>query len=180
MKCRVACVQFEPTLGDVDASIRTCERLLDKHEESLLTIRGSVPLAVLVFPEMAFAGYTFDSKEDVAKVIEFDDDEDAKTFSFLQRVAKRFDCVVSCGYARGERGHDKNGSNQSEHGHFFNAVQIVNARGELVVRANKHHLYYLDEKWAEEDTSGFTSRTLRLKKTNSSWSLYGCDQISSR
>ena len=158
-KFRVACAQFEPTLSDVDSSIQTCEELLNENEAALLKKDdGDGPLGVMMFPELAFTGYTFDSREDIEKLVEYDDETNAKTFCFLRKIAARFDCLVACGYIRGVREDEIEGRPR-----IFNAMQVVDSKEKLVLRINKHHLYCLDESWADEDTNGFTSSTLRVK-----------------
>ena len=139
------------------------------HEEALLRGNDEIPLSVIQCPEMCFTGYTFDSREEIEPLVEWDEDEEddntkGRTRQFLYSVAKRFQCLASAGYVRGIRDANK----------IYTAVQIVDETGRVVLRANKHHLYCIDETWADEDIeSGFTSLELVLKargigNTNSS------------
>ena len=190
---RVACVQFEPAhgafnfyhrfknfstltvftdnyLGDRTKSFEKCLRMLDEHEHMLLSSSSSVvaPLSIIQFPEMCFTGYTFDSREEIEPLVEWDDEEEeeAVTRQFLSSVAKRFDCLASAGYVRGIRDAGRK--------LYYNSVQVIDEAGRVILRANKHHLYCIDETWADEDIeSGFTSLELVLKargigNTNSS------------
>ena len=191
---RVACVQFEPAhgafnfyrlalkisqltvfdltdLGDRTKSFEKCLRMLDAHEHMLLSSSSSsvvAPLSIIQFPEMCFTGYTFDSREEIEPFVEWDDEEEeeAVTRQFLSSVAKRFDCLASAGYVRGIRNAGRK--------LYYNAVQVIDEAGRVILRANKHHLYCIDETWADEDIeSGFTSLELVLKargigNTNSS------------
>ena len=45
----------------------------------------------------------------------------------------------------------------------YNAVQIVDETGRVILRVNKHHLYCIDETWADKILCGFTSTELVLK-----------------
>ena len=192
---RVACVQFEPAhgafnfyhrfknfstltvftdnyLGDRTKSFEKCLRMLDEHEQMMLSSSSSsvvAPLSIIQFPEMCFTGYTFDSREEIEPLVEWDEEEEeeeAVTRQFLSSVAKRFNCLASAGYVRGIR--------DAGEKLYYNAVQIVDEAGRVILRANKHHLYCIDETWADEDIeSGFTSLELVLKargigNTNSS------------
>ena len=190
---RVACVQFEPAhgafnfyhrfknfstltvftdnyLGDRTKSFEKCLRMLDEHEQMMLSSSSSVvaPLSIIQFPEMCFTGYTFDSREEIEPFVEWDDEEEeeAVTRQFLSSVAKRFDCLASAGYVRGIRDAGRK--------LYYNSVQVIDEAGRVILRANKHHLYCIDETWADEDIeSGFTSLELVLKargigNTNSS------------
>ena len=104
-----------------------------------------MPLSIIQFPEMSFTGYTFDSREEIERLVEWDDEEEEEiTRQFLSTIAKRFKCLASAGYVRGIR--DAN--------EIYNAVQIVDETGRVILRVNKHHLYCIDETWADEDTSG--------------------------
>ena len=129
------------------------------HEDALLRGNDEIPLSIIQCPEMCFTGYTFDSREEIEPLVEWDEDEEdddtiGRTREFLYSVAKRFQCLASAGYVRGIRDANK----------IYNAVQIVDETGRVVLRANKHHLYCIDETWADEDIeSGFTSKELVLK-----------------
>ncbi|CAL6374214.1 unnamed protein product [Bathycoccus prasinos] len=166
---RVACVQFEPAHGDRTKSFEKCLRMLDEHEQMMLSSSSVVaPLSIIQFPEMCFTGYTFDSREEIEPFVEWDDEEEeeAVTRQFLSSVAKRFNCLASAGYVRGIRDAGRK--------LYYNAVQVVDEAGRVILRANKHHLYCIDETWADEDIeNGFTSLELVLKargigNTNSS------------
>ena len=158
-------------LGDRTKSFEKCLRMLDAHEHVLLSSSSSsvvAPLSIIQFPEMCFTGYTFDSREEIEPFVEWDDEEEeeAVTRQFLSSVAKRFDCLASAGYVRGIRDAGRK--------LYYNAVQVIDEAGRVILRANKHHLYCIDETWADEDIeSGFTSLELVLKargigNTNSS------------
>ncbi len=131
-------------------------RLLDAFisNEKKEDEKENMPLSIIQFPEMSFTGYTFDSREEIERLVEWDDEEEEEiTRQFLSTIAKRFKCLASAGYVRGIR--DAN--------EIYNAVQIVDETGRVILRVNKHHLYCIDETWADEDTSGFTSTKLVLK-----------------
>ena len=160
---------FDNYLGDRTKSFEKCLRMLDEHEQMILSSSSVVaPLSIIQFPEMCFTGYTFDSREEIEPLVEWDDEEEeeAVTRQFLSSVAKRFNCLASAGYVRGIR--------DAGEKLYYNAVQVVDEAGRVILRANKHHLYCIDETWADEDIeNGFTSLELVLKargigNTNSS------------
>ena len=125
---------FDNYLGDRTKSFEKCLRMLDEHEHMLLSSSSSVvaPLSIIQFPEMCFTGYTFDSREEIEPLVEWDDEEEeeAVTRQFLSSVAKRFNCLASAGYVRGIR--------DAGEKLYYNAVQVVDEAGRVILRANKH------------------------------------------
>ena len=89
------------------ASIRAVDALLAGVERSSLDM--------LLLPEMAFAGYGFDSPNSVESFLE---EQDGPTFQWAKRTALRLDCVVCVGCA--ERG---------DNGVRYNSQLTVSAQG---------------------------------------------------
>ena len=46
------------------------------HEEALLRGNDEIPLSVIQCPEMCFTGYTFDSREEIEPLVEWDEEEE--------------------------------------------------------------------------------------------------------
>lgn len=92
---------------------------------------------------MAFTGYVFQSRDEVARVAE--PAGGGKTFRWCQRHAWRLRCLVTCGYV--ERGAD---------GALYNAVMVVDRDGTLACNPRKTFLYETDKPWARAG-GGFAS-----------------------
>ena len=110
-------------------------RLLDAFisNEKKECEKESMPLSIIQFPEMSFTGYTFDSREEIERLVERDDEEEEEiTRQFLSTIAKRFKCLASAGYVRGIR--DAN--------EIYNAVQIVDETG-ISVLIIEHNMDFI-------------------------------------
>ena len=57
---RMGCLQLDAVLGDPAASMARADALLTAREREAAAKGGRLRLDVLVLPEMAFAGYTFE------------------------------------------------------------------------------------------------------------------------
>jgi len=83
---------------------------------------------------MAFTGYVFKSKADVARVAEVAGQ--GQTFRWCQRQAHRLHCLVTCGYV------------EKEGVLLYNSMLVVSPDGELVRNPRKTFLYETDKAWA--------------------------------
>ena len=127
---RVACLQFAAVTGDVAASIKIADAMLDTAAKE-----GRLDgLDLLILPEMAFCGYTFKSEAEVP----LETAEDGPTTRWCCHTAKRFRCAVACGCARRDAG-----------GVCRNSMRVVGNDGELVTTYDKHFLFATDKTWAQ-------------------------------
>ncbi|GLE02594.1 hypothetical protein PINS_up011435 [Pythium insidiosum] len=86
---------------------------------------------------MAFTGYVFQKREDVERVAEIADQ--GPTFAWCQAKARRFRCLVTCGYVERDA---------ADHSRLFNSMMVLSPDGELVCNPRKTFLYETDKLWA--------------------------------
>eukprot|EP00158_Paraphelidium_tribonemae_P007952 Partr_v1_DN28407_c0_g1_i1_m41194 putative Nitrilase family, member 2 len=127
---KVACLQFYPLF----------KRPRDNMQRAadLLLVDGRMSeVDILVLPEMAFAGYCFESRADVEPFLE-SPPLSSPTFDWARQQSRLYNCYISVGFAL------KDGDR------YFNALMLVDPRGDLVHVYRKHFLYETDEQWASE------------------------------
>ncbi|KAG6965909.1 hypothetical protein JG688_00007000 [Phytophthora aleatoria] len=134
-KYHIAIVQYDPQLGQV-------ERNMEHVDKMVASLCEEDKIDVLMLSEMAFTGYVFKSKADVAQVAEVAGQ--GKTFHWCQRQARRLRCMVTCGYV------------EKESELLYNSMLVVSPDGELVCNPRKTFLYETDKSWA---TAGDGFRT---------------------
>ena len=125
----LAAIQYKPRFAtcpaDVSDNFRHCEHLVSQA--------GALGAEVIVFPELAFTGYSFLSWEDAMAVAEH---RDGPTFQRMASMAKILKCHVTWGFVEidGELLH--------------NSASIVNPSGELILTSRKMNLWGNDFMWA--------------------------------
>ncbi|KAK2761180.1 Carbon-nitrogen hydrolase [Arachnomyces sp. PD_36] len=145
---KVATLQFDPRIGDVEGNIRKADEILKKREDEL---KG---LDLLVLPEMAFTGYNFPSSKAIAPYME--PPQDGPSTKWAQSTSKRLNCVVCVGYPELKKlpqTEDSGKVNDTENtttNRYYNSAIITNQTGESLFNYRKRFLYYTDETWAEE------------------------------
>mmetsp|Transcript_34280 Transcript_34280/g.134433 ORF Transcript_34280/g.134433 Transcript_34280/m.134433 type:complete len:147 (-) Transcript_34280:2333-2773(-) len=85
---RVCAVQFNPVLFEP-------ERNMEKAEELLFSRVKPSSVDFVVFPEMAFTGYEFRSKQEVLPYCE---QQRGRTYNFCSSISKRLEACVVAGY----------------------------------------------------------------------------------
>ena len=130
---RVAAVQFKARPRDPDGSREILVGLAD---------RAGIGVDLLVLPEMAITGYSFEGPAQVRKVAE---PPEGPTFTALSRVAKSRGCWLVAGFPEdaGER--------------LYNSAWVINPAGELAFVYRKSLLYETDKSWATPGDSGYAS-----------------------
>ncbi|KAI5897135.1 carbon-nitrogen hydrolase [Schizophyllum commune H4-8] len=155
---RVAVVQFNPKIGQVQANIARVRELCGKLEPQ------SVDLVCL--PEMAFTGYVFDGPTSIKPYLERP--HTGPTSRFCAELALRLRCYVVAGFPElllpeelaklGKDAGDKVGAN---------AAVIYDPEGERVGDYRKTNLFETDQSWSIPGT-GFATFTLPLPLCRSS------------
>mmetsp|Transcript_10587 Transcript_10587/g.32403 ORF Transcript_10587/g.32403 Transcript_10587/m.32403 type:complete len:272 (+) Transcript_10587:99-914(+) len=138
----VCAVQTHPTWGEKEANMARAKELIADLEP------GTVDF--LVFPEMAFTGYVFNSEEEVAPFVE---DRKGATYMFCRSVAQRLQCCVAAGYPEVDR--------TTRKPRYFNSMCVVDDRGELILNYRKCFLYETDKAWASKGMDGFQTFVFR-------------------
>ncbi|KAM3417266.1 hypothetical protein BST61_g5523 [Cercospora zeina] len=143
---KVAILQFNPRLGEVEANIKHADELLAKCTSNI---------ELLVLPEMAFTGYNFPSVEAITPYLE--PTTNGPTTHWAIKTAQERQCHVVVGYPETTftPTADPSGSVPQN----FNATVTISPTGKLIANYRKSFLYYTDETWA---TEGFRSTPLGL------------------
>lgn len=125
----LSAAQFRPRFAscraDVTDNVRRAEPLM--HEASRLGAQ------LLVFPELAFTGYSFLGPEDAFRIAEA---IDGPTFRAMRGVASELQCYVAWGYV------EVDGES------LYNSCSMVGPDGELVTSYRKVNLWGNDFLWA--------------------------------
>ena len=132
VRLRLALVQYDAKLGQVQANIGRVDALIAKIQPNSID--------VLLLPEMAFTGYMFDSREDIAPFLEMDGRGPSVTWA--RRIAERLRCYVLVGFPESQRAaesdrEDRESASQpgigDSVGNAFNALAVVDWQGHLQV-----------------------------------------------
>lgn len=125
----LSCVQFQPRFArcpaDVSDNVRRSAPLI--HEA------GRVGSQLIVFPELAFTGYSFLDRDQAAAVAEA---LDGMTFRAMRAVAVELKAYVAWGYV------------ESAEGRLHNSCSMVGPDGALVSSYRKINLWGNDFLWA--------------------------------
>uniref|UniRef100_A0AAV1T097 CN hydrolase domain-containing protein n=1 Tax=Peronospora matthiolae TaxID=2874970 RepID=A0AAV1T097_9STRA len=124
---QIAIVQYDPQLGQV-------ERNMKHVDQMVASLSKSDSIDILMLPEMAFTGYMFRNKAEVAEVAEVADE--GQTYRWCQHHARRLHCMVTCGYV------------EKEGDLMYNSMLVISPAGELVCNPRKTFLYETDKSWA--------------------------------
>jgi protein N-terminal amidase len=148
---KIAILQFNPHLGEVDRNIQ--------HADDLLA-PCTTPIDLLVLPEMCFTGYNFPNLAAITPYLE--PTAQGPSTRWAQRVARERACVVIVGYPETTT-ETKTKTGASETGatgttgtgtetvtRHYNATVTVGPSGQILAHYRKSFLYYTDETWASE------------------------------
>ena len=138
---RIACLQFSPQLGAVEANLQRADALLRKASPANLDL--------LVLPELAFTGYNFKSLKAIAPHLE----PTAAGISacWARTTALERSCAVVVGYPEMVDVSAKWPTSPE----YYNAAVAFSRDGDLLANYRKSFLYYTDETWALEGLDGF-------------------------
>lgn len=141
MKLRIACVQFGPALGKVEANIAKVNMLLSLVKKDI---------DLLLLPELSLTGYNFASPKDIEPFLE--NTRTGPTYNLAAELSKRFKCTTVIGYP------------EKFQNITYNSAMVVDETGDVLYNYRKTHLYETDDTWgcAENPDKGFSPVTLRL------------------
>lgn len=123
----VLCVQVLPVHLDPRGTMEKVGRMIAKYSEADL----------VVLPEMAFSGYTFNDFEEIRPILE-EPKPGYPTFDWCAQQARRLNSYIFCGYP------------EISNGSGYNSMMALSPSGELVSNYRKRFLYTLDKTWAQE------------------------------
>ncbi|SGZ58517.1 CIC11C00000002550 [Sungouiella intermedia] len=124
MKLRIACVQFSPTLGKIEANIAKVNKLLSGVKKDI---------DLLVLPELSLTGYNFASPNEINPYLEVA--HSGPTFNLASELSSKFRCTTIIGYP------------EKFQNTTYNSAMVVNESGQLIYNYRKTHLYETDENW---------------------------------
>ncbi|KAF8443500.1 carbon-nitrogen hydrolase [Terfezia claveryi] len=138
---RIACLQFNPQLGNIAHNL--------KRAEAIIARAAPMDLDLLVLPEMAFSGYNFRSLQEISFHLE--PTAAGPSTVWARSVARRLRCFVCVGYPECTA----TSPNPPMGIQRYNSCVLVNPQGNVVSNYRKHFLFSTDERWAEEGKEGF-------------------------
>lgn len=106
---------------------------------------------LIVFPELAYHKYLFDSNKDVEQYLQNNPDEN-NIIDYFKTLSKKYNSYVISGFIeRDSVVKDK----------FYNSSICV-YKDKIIKIHRKKHLYYTDEKWSTETTQDFSTFKMDL------------------
>ncbi|EPY53637.1 N-amidase Nta1 [Schizosaccharomyces cryophilus OY26] len=133
---KYGCVQFNPTIGQIQNNIEKLLSLLKKHEDALRSVD------LLVFPELVLSGYNFKSRPEIEPFLEDVQNEQSPSLSFAKRVAEQYRCYTIIGFPEIQRIKDQ--------ACYYNSTALVSPQAKLLRIYQKHFLYDTDKTWAKQ------------------------------
>ena len=175
---KIATLQYAPKLAQPSENIARATTLLQNAVAK--SPSGLRDVQLLVLPELAFSGYNFKGKDEIAPFLEpspalgrtRDLNESAfsstnhatkghtegRSLAWAREWAARLGCCVAVGYP--EICSQEGDVTETK---AFNSLLVVGPDGQLLANYRKSFLYYTDETWADEG-SGFWQGGLSLHK----------------
>lgn len=141
MKLRIAAVQLNSILGNVEENMSKALKMLEQ------TFPSSKPKPdLVVLPELALTGYNFKSPAHIHPFLE--KAGNGKSYQFGKMISERWECLTLLGYPEK---YDK--ANEEI---IYNSAMLIDAKGKLIHNYRKTHLYETDKIWGcKESPDGF-------------------------
>ena len=154
MKIRVAAVQLNSILGNVEENMTKAMKML---EQAFPTSKPKPDLIIL--PELALTGYNFKSPQHISPFLEYMGK--GKSFDFAKEISNKWDCFTLLGYPEKFRNLKLNEDK------IYNSAILVDSNGNVIHNYRKTHLYETDKTWGcSESPEGFQSFDLNIKGKN--------------
>lgn len=140
MRLRIAAVQLNSILGNVEENITKVTKML---EQAFPSAKPKPDLIVL--PEMALTGYNFKSPEHVQPFLETLGT--GKSYEFAKMVSQRWNCMTLLGYPE---------KYEKDEFKIYNSAMLIDQNGKILKNYRKTHLFETDKTWGcSESTEGF-------------------------
>lgn len=117
-KIKIAALQLESVIGDVDANLEKVRTLLEKG------LRELTP-NIIILPEVWNVGW--DCKEFRANAESF---SESKTIELLKEISKKYNSYILGGSII-----------ENENNEFFNSCPVISPNGEIIAKYRKNHLF---------------------------------------
>ena len=155
MKFKVACIQYNPVIGQVEANVKKVWKLLH------MSRRDEFDLVML--PELAMTGYNFSSPRHVEPYLE-SIEEGGTSIDLAREISRKYKCFTVMGYP--ERAKNPLLGVASPKPTIYNSAVLVGPHGEVLQNYRKTFLYETDEVWgcSENPKKGFPAFDLVLDK----------------
>ncbi len=124
---KIGGVQFNPKIFEVEENLERALKLVEGFEGDLV-----------IFPELAFSGYLFNSKEEITRVAFYNGTIEKKMMDFSEKHS----CAVVYGYA------------EREGNIFYNSSMLIFPSGKKRVY-RKTHLFFEEKKLFQPGNTGF-------------------------
>ena len=115
-KIKIAALQLESVIGDVDANLEKVRTLLEKG------LRELTP-NIIILPEVWNVGW--DCKEFRTNAESF---SESKTIELLKEISKKYNSYILGGSII-----------ENENNEFFNSCPVISPNGEIITKYRKNH-----------------------------------------
>lgn len=122
-------------------------------ESNKFNFKSASTNKLIVFPELAYHRYLFDSNKDVEQFLQSNTEEN-NMIDYFKSLSKKYNSYVISGFI------ERDASVKDK---FYNSSICV-YKDDIIKIHRKKHLYYTDEKWTTETTQDFS--TFKMDLTN--------------
>ncbi|EMG51016.1 NTA1 Protein N-terminal amidase [Candida maltosa Xu316] len=130
MKIRIALLQLNPRIGQIETNISKVNQLLKKI---------TTPIDLIVLPELAITGYNFADSTHIKPYLESTANY-GPSLNLAKQTSTKFNCVTVIGYPE-----------LHENKTIYNSCAVFNEIGDLIYNYRKTFLYETDEKWGSSE-----------------------------
>lgn len=131
-KYRVAAIQYEPTLGEVEKNVADLLRLVEEAAQ--------IDARLIVLPEMATTGYCWESRAEIAPYVE---PVPGPTTERFAELAARYSCYIATTLAEVDPATNV----------YYNSMVLIGPEG-IVGTYRKIHSYISEPRWARDGDLG--------------------------
>ncbi|EER34349.1 hypothetical protein CTRG_01209 [Candida tropicalis MYA-3404] len=149
MKIKVALLQLNPRIGQINTNISHVKSLLNKITS---------PVDLIVLPELAITGYNFTDPSHIKPYLESTKNY-GPSLNLAKEISEKYQCLTFIGYPE-----------IAQENTIYNSCAVFNGSGKLIYNYRKTFLYETDEKWgsSENPIKGFPSIELDFNKNGQS------------
>ncbi|EGV60775.1 hypothetical protein CANTEDRAFT_128388 [Yamadazyma tenuis ATCC 10573] len=156
MKFRVASVQLNSVLGEIEVNKRKIISLLAQLPKSL-------EVDMIVLPEMALTGYNFGSREGISSYL--DRADSPRVVDFARGLSREWGCFTVVGVAELASSNANPTTCASAPTPIYNSCKLISPSGSLLHTHHKAFLYETDEVWGCSEGPGFSAVDVILDKS---------------
>ncbi|GMG39189.1 unnamed protein product [Ambrosiozyma monospora] len=143
MKLRIATLQLNPIIGQVEENIKRALTILDE------SLKPPFP-DIILLPELAITGYNFANPQQVAPYLE--EQGKGKTYDLGNFISTKYNCHTVLGYP------------EKKDSLIYNSAYCISPTGSIIHNYRKSFLYKTDEDWGcSESPSGFTNFNVTIQ-----------------